>query len=58
MREPRNHQAMFDWNNHVGKQHHIDGAEFGAIRYTEPLLNNLHHVEPAVKLLQVQPGTL
>lgn len=34
-----------DWNNHVGRQHHIDRAEYGAIAYTEPLLNNLYHVE-------------
>ena len=34
-----------DWNNHVGKQHHIGQAEYGAITYTEPLLNNLYHVE-------------
>ncbi|MCS6830038.1 MAG: hypothetical protein NZ749_05265 [bacterium] len=34
-----------DWNNHVGKQHHIGQAEYGAIAYTEPLLNNLYHVE-------------
>lgn len=34
-----------DWNNHVGAQHHIDGEEYGAIAYTEPLLNNLYHVE-------------
>jgi len=40
-----------DWNNHVGREHHIDGAEFGDIRYTEPLLNNLHHVEPAIRFL-------
>ena len=42
-----------DWNNHVGKQHHFDEAEYGDIKYTEPLLNNLHIVEPtllAVKL--------
>ncbi len=37
-----------DWNNHVGQQHHIGGAEFGAIRYTEPFLNNLHIVEPTL----------
>ncbi len=37
-----------DWNNHVGKQHHFDGAEFGDIKYTEPLLNNLHLVEPTL----------
>jgi len=34
-----------DWNNHVGKQHHIGQAEYGAIAYTEPLMNNLYHVE-------------
>jgi hypothetical protein len=37
-----------DWNNHVGAQHHFGGAEFGDIRYTEPLLNNLHLVEPTL----------
>jgi hypothetical protein len=37
-----------DWNNHVGRQHHIDQAEFGAIRYTEPLLNNQHIAEPTL----------
>lgn len=41
-----------DWNNHVGLEHHVGGAEFGAIRYTEPLLNNLHHIEPALKYLE------
>lgn len=41
-----------DWNNHVGQQHHIDGAEFGDIMYTEPLLNNLHFIEPAMLYLQ------
>ncbi len=35
-----------DWNNHVGQQHHINQAEFGAIQYTEPFLNNQHIVEP------------
>lgn len=40
-----------DWNNHVGQQHHIDGALYGAIQYTEPLLNNLHHVGPALMIL-------
>jgi hypothetical protein len=37
-----------DWNNHVGAQHHIGGAEYGAIQYTEPLLNNLHLVLPTL----------
>jgi len=37
-----------DWNNHVGRQHHFGEAEFGAIRYTEPFLNNLHIVEPTL----------
>jgi len=43
-----------DWNNHVGKQHHFDEAEYGDIQYTEPLLNNLHIVEPT--LLAVRLG--
>jgi len=43
-----------DWNNHVGRQHHFDNAEFGAIKYTEPFLNNLHIVEPT--LLAVELG--
>jgi len=37
-----------DWNNHVGAQHHFDGATYGDIRYTEPLLNNLHIAEPTL----------
>ena len=37
-----------DWNNAVGSQHHFDEAEYGDIKYTEPLLNNLHIVEPTV----------
>ncbi|MCK4292491.1 MAG: DUF2961 domain-containing protein, partial [Planctomycetes bacterium] len=46
-----------DWNNHVGKQHHFDGAEFGDIKYTEPLLNNLHIVEPTLLVLKLKkPG--
>lgn len=40
-----------DWNNHVGQQHHIRQEEFGAIQYTEPLLNNLHHVEATLTYL-------
>ncbi|MBN1360284.1 MAG: DUF2961 domain-containing protein [Sedimentisphaerales bacterium] len=43
-----------DWNNHVGKQHHFDEVEYGDIKYTEPLLNNLHIVEPT--LLAVELG--
>lgn len=43
-----------DWQNSVGQQHHIDGKEFGDIKYTEPLLNNLHIIEPTVKLKEVQ----
>ena len=38
-----------DWNNHVGQEHHVGGVQFGAIRYTEPLLNNLHHIEAAMR---------
>ena len=41
-----------DWNNHVGQQHHIDQARFGAIRYTEPFLNNQHIVEPTLLYLE------
>lgn len=37
-----------DWNNHVGQQHHIGQALYGAIQYTEPLLNNLHFVGPTL----------
>jgi len=37
-----------DWNNHVGQQHHVAGARFGAIRYTEPFLNNQHIAEPTL----------
>ncbi len=33
-----------DWNNHVSQQHHVGGALYGDINYTEPLLNNLHLV--------------
>jgi hypothetical protein len=42
-----------DWNNHVGAQHHFDGAEYGDIQYAEPLLNNLHHAEPALHYLKL-----
>lgn len=40
-----------DWNDRVGRQHHIDGAKYGAIQYTEPLLNNQHIVEPTLYFL-------
>jgi hypothetical protein len=43
-----------DWNNHVGKQHHFDEAEFGDIKYTEPLLNNLHIVEPTLFVIKLK----
>jgi hypothetical protein len=43
-----------DWNNHVGKQHHFGGAEFGDIKYTEPLLNNLHLVEPTLLAITLE----
>ena len=33
---------------HVGQQHHVDGALYGDINYTEPLLNNLHLVGPSL----------
>jgi len=41
-----------DWNNHVGQQHHIRRAPYGAIQYTEPLLNNLHLLGPTLCLLR------
>jgi len=41
-----------DWNNHVGQEHHIKGERFGAIRYTEPFLNNQHICEPTLYYLQ------
>jgi hypothetical protein len=41
-----------DWNNHVSAKHHFDGAEFGAIRYTEPFLNNQHITEPTLFYLE------
>ena len=43
-----------DWNNHVGKQHHFNQAEYGDIRYTEPLLNNLHIVEPTLLVIKLE----
>jgi D-arabinan exo alpha-(1,3)/(1,5)-arabinofuranosidase (non-reducing end) len=43
-----------DWNNHVGKQHHFGQAEYGDIKYTEPLLNNLHIVEPTLLALKLK----
>lgn len=41
-----------DWNNHVGQQHHIGGAKYGAIQYTEPFLNNQHIAEPTLFYLE------
>lgn len=41
-----------DWNDHVGQQHHIDLAKYGAIRYTEPFLNNQHISEPTLFYLE------
>ncbi len=46
-----------DWNNHVGKQHHFNGAEYGDIQYTEPLLNNLHIVEPTLLVTRLQQSS-
>jgi len=43
-----------DWNNHVGRQHHFNEAQFGDIKYTEPLLNNLHIVEPTLLVLRLK----
>ncbi len=41
-----------DWNNHVSQRHHINEALYGAIQYTEPLLNNLHFLGPTLFYLQ------
>lgn len=41
-----------DWNNHVGQQNHINQAKYGAIRYTEPFLNNQHIAEPTLFYLE------
>jgi len=41
-----------DWNNHVGAQHHFGDETYGAIQYTEPLLNNLHIVAPTLYYLE------
>lgn len=41
-----------DWNNHVSQRHHIGFDYYGAIRYTEPLLNNLHLVLPTLTYLR------
>lgn len=41
-----------DWNNHVGQQHHMHQAQYGAIQYTEPFLNNQHIAEPTLFYLQ------
>lgn len=40
-----------DWNNHVSQRHHVFGDVYGAICYTEPLLNNLHLVGPTLTYL-------
>ncbi|HAK95353.1 MAG TPA: hypothetical protein DCM87_10205 [Planctomycetes bacterium] len=37
-----------DWSNHVSEKHHIDGAFYGDIKYTEPFLNNQHIAEPTL----------
>jgi hypothetical protein len=47
-----------DWNNHVGQQHHIGGALYGDIQYTEPLLNNLHIAEATLEILDRFPETV
>lgn len=41
-----------DWDNIVSEEHHIDGRFYGAIRYTEPFLNNQHIVEPTLLYLE------
>jgi hypothetical protein len=41
-----------DWSNHVSEKHHIDGAFYGDIQYTEPFLNNQHITEPTLFYLK------
>jgi len=41
-----------DWDNRVSRRHHINHELYEDIRYTEPLLNNLHLVEPTLLLLE------
>jgi hypothetical protein len=50
-----------DWNNHnhqwreVGDKKipiHVDGVVYGDVNYTQPLLNNLHIVEPTLYYLE------
>jgi hypothetical protein len=47
-----------DWNNHVSRRHHVFGDTYGAIRYTEPLLNNLHLVGPTLTYLEAAASRL
>ncbi len=41
-----------DWPNHVSAKHHIGGATYGDIQYTEPFLNNQHIAEPTLFYLR------
>ncbi len=41
-----------DWDNCVGRRHHVRRARYGDIRYTEPLLNNLQLLEPTLTYFQ------
>ncbi|MCZ6793966.1 MAG: hypothetical protein O7J95_10180 [Planctomycetota bacterium] len=41
-----------DWDNIVSQEHHIGGRFYGAIRYTEPFLNNQHIAEPTLVFLE------
>ncbi|MGQ9590375.1 MAG: hypothetical protein ACUVYA_08780 [Planctomycetota bacterium] len=41
-----------DWSNHVGEKHHVGGALYGDIQYTEPFLNNQHIAEPTLFYLR------
>ena len=43
-----------DWNNHVSQRHHVAYDYYGAIRYTEPLLNNLHLLLPTLTYLEAE----
>jgi len=41
-----------DWSNHVSERHHVGGAYYGDIKYTEPFLNNQHITEPTLFYLK------
>ncbi len=41
-----------DWDNVVSRRHHAREALYGDIQYTEPLLNNMHLIQPILFYLE------